>query len=139
MYENCDSHHDNKVKQGLQCTNSVFVHTSDEVRLGAALPRVLSVTAKSFVLSLIPTSPHSQHFSGARANHEVGDDACLIARFASQCMTKDGHLRRRRGWGLGLRVSSALLGDILASSLVCKHAHDSSAQAKTFPRCNDKP
>lgn len=41
--------------------------------------------------------------------------------------------------GVGVAGFESLLGDILASSLVCKHAHDSSAQAKTFPRCNDKP
>ena len=75
MYENCDSHRDKKVKQGLQCTKVKVMHTNDEVRLGATLPRVLSVTAKSFVLSPIPTSPHPQHFSGTRAEHEVGDDA----------------------------------------------------------------
>jgi hypothetical protein len=52
-----------KSSKDFQCTISVSMHTSDEVRL--------EVTAKSFVPSPIPTSPHPQQFSGTRAEYEV--------------------------------------------------------------------
>jgi hypothetical protein len=83
------------------------MHTSNEVRLGAALPRALSVTAKNpSPRSHQPLRiPNNCPVHRARVEDEVGDDACLNTRFACICKRKSTfrEYAERRGWG---RVSS---------------------------------
>ena len=92
MYENCDSHCDKKVKQGHQSTKPQTRAYQRQSEVGSCTPKTL-VSNSQASLPLRPYQPlripnNCPYIHHTKVEDEVGDDACLITRFACKCRSK---------------------------------------------------